>query len=400
MELYEVRLDKRYAGMSYKEASSLVYKYHKAVLIAIGYDVADGERGTFGSNQTIYFNPIGRILLGGEKAFLITKESIYAHRVGKFDFPNSTTNAADENIYWTIDRVRLHMNRPKNEPLISSMKPDDNHIVIGSAENFPFFKKETAFQLGNQTICKDFTIIPVQTNGIEDDGPRSSLSNLKNNGKGKRVEYIPGKTLSSDIENHVLFCTLSKAFPENASYFVAPFREVDPQTPIVFLSSTSPEEELWESISKFGNVFYIVGTPLLRKDLRRAGVQSASRTVVFPDPDKHNVIDRIADSCALLSLLNIQALSNGTDNFVTVEFIHDQNMKLIGNYDHPIREVASSEVTELQSQNIIPAFAGGHVFSQSMFHSILCRAYYEHNLLTVLKVVICNVDVFIPYGYS
>lgn len=61
-------------------------------------------------------------------------------------------------------------------------------------------------------------------------------------------------------------------------------------------------------------------------------------------------------------------------------------MKLIGNYDHSLKEAAVSDVLELEMQNIIPAFAGGHVFSSHLFHPILAQCYYEHNLIAVLKM--------------
>jgi hypothetical protein len=388
MEIYEVRLGHEYAGMSFREACGLVFKHHCSVLFAIGYDTAEGEEGTFGSTQRIYLNPYDLILLGKERAYIITETSLNAHKVGKGEFPDSQlpeyTNP-NENEFWRFDTIREHLVRRK-EGMLSVAIKEDYVPPVGSLENFPYFKKEAVFQLGTQSGSQDFTVIPGRKSEVEVEGPRISSSS-KMTGKEKATDVFElGKTLPTNVAGHVLLASLAEPFPSNASYFVAPFREVDDSTPIVFLTRTAPEEEVWETISELKNVFYIVGSPLIRKDLRRARVQYASRTVILSDPFHHSVSDRTADSCMMLALLNVQAMCGSSDNFVCVEFVHNQNMKLIGQYNHSIREAATSEVTELQSQNIIPAFVGGHVFSQSMFHSVLCQAYYEQNLLTVLKV--------------
>jgi hypothetical protein len=391
MEIYEVRLGHEYAGMSFREASGLVFKHHRSVLFAVGYDTAEGEEGTFGSNQKIYLNPYELILLGKERAYIITETSLNAHKVGKGEFPDSDLpqyNNPNEAVFWRLDTIREHLARTKEGMLSISLK-DDPVPPVGSLENFPFFKKQAVFQLGNQSGSQDFTVIPGRKSDVEVEGPRVSTSE-KMAGKAKAEVFVLGETLPVDITGHVLFASLAEPFPSNASYFVAPFREVDDSTPIVFLTRTAPEDDIWETISDLKNVYYIVGTPLIRKDLRRARVQYASRTVILSDPFHQSVSDRTADSAMMLALLNVQAMCSGSDNFVCVEFVHNQNMKLIGQYNHSIREAATSEVTELQSQNIIPAFAGGHVFSQSMFHSVLCQAYFEQNLLTVLKVIILN----------
>ena len=47
-----------------------------------------------------------------------------------------------------------------------------------------------------------------------------------------------------------------------------------------------------------------------------------------------------------------------------MEFNHVQNMKLVGNYNHNLREAAVSEATELEMQNIIP---GMHIFDRKLF---------------------------------
>ncbi len=77
--------------------------------------------------------------------------------------------------------------------------------------------------------------------------------------------------------------------------------------------------------------------------------------------------------------------------FIIVEFFHPENMKFVGAFSRETMASFSSkhsavDATELHHHHLIPAFIGGHVFSESMFHSILCQTYYNPHLPYILKV--------------
>ncbi|KAJ3310632.1 hypothetical protein HDV04_004875 [Boothiomyces sp. JEL0838] len=205
-----------------------------------------------------------------------------------------------------------------------------------------------------------------------------------------KLEYKEGISIPADINDHIVYCCLQENFPLAIAYFVAPFRQKDPDTAIVILCKSPPSSEEWEVIEEYENIFYIIGTPLLRKDLRKTRITHAKRTICFSDPYQSNITERVSDATTLLALLNIQAMCENTDNFVTSEFIHSENMKIIGKSHTSSSKVVSSDAVEVQMQNIIPSFCGGHLFSQEMFHSVLCQAYYEKNLLSVLKSFLFN----------
>ncbi|KAJ8329775.1 hypothetical protein QVD99_004219 [Batrachochytrium dendrobatidis] len=285
-------------------------------------------------------------------------------------------------------------------------------------------------------------------------------------------------SVPATLTGHLLLCSLAESFPKNLAYFVAPFRHKDHKCPIVLLCSGPPSDEEWEILSAFRNIYYIVGTPLLRKDLRKALVQHASRAIVLVNPSQQSILDRSADAPALLSLLNIQAMcasssktpkalstnqsspSNNQEQtnaqafarvskiprppsnlvnkgavqyastaipvtpaipdtrttpsqklFIMVEFVHRENMKFVGasnsvspssNLPHP-QTGSGSDVNDIHGQNMIPAFVGGHVFSQSLFHSILCQTYYNEYLLRVLKMFLFNgttATTKVPVGFA
>lgn len=404
--------------------------------LPLGYPVADGEEGTFGSHQKILFNPFDSVLQGGESIYLIADDYENAASVGNYEFINRrpfATNFENPNHseamspFWHLSEIKAYAERRMKSSRTTRFDiTSDLRISLSSLEEVPrVLPVGSSFSIkGKTTLSREFNVLSskkvytAHKGNVEAEAPSAdevlgSSSSSSSFGEGLKsppaiievvlpwspsvesshdvipedMSFIMGKTLPASITNHILYCSLSEIFPPNLAYFIAPIRQKDALIPIVILCECPPVDEEWILISGYNHVYYISGTPLLRKDLRKAMVEKSSRTIVFTNPDQDNVSDRSADAPSLLSLLNIQAMSIASTNFVMVEFIHSQNMKLIGD-SRPLRSRSASDVTELQIENIIPAFIGGHLFTQTMFHSILCQAYYEDNLLIVLKVLV------------
>ncbi|KAJ3081023.1 hypothetical protein HK102_002632 [Quaeritorhiza haematococci] len=141
----------------------------------------------------------------------------------------------------------------------------------------------------------------------------------------------------------------------------------------------------------YGFIYHVKGTALVRRDLRRARVDEAAKAVVLSDPYQADIYDRSADAPALLALLNIEAMSpKKNDIFVTVEFVHQENIKLIGR--------GPTYSAELFGQNVMPGFVAGQVFAHSMLHSVICQVYYNPHLLRILRRLIFNVPAARPGG--
>ena len=235
----------------------------------------------------------------------------------------------------------------------------------------------------------DFTVVTMRKKTsrpekIEIESPTSQSVPLNFNASlGLNAETIP-----SNISAHVLFCALSKDFSKNLAYFVAPYRHADPKTPIVILCDSTPDEETRCLLDNFEHIYLIKGTPLLRKDLRRVRVHDATRTVCFAK-NETDISDPSVDAPMMLSLLNIQAMCQDQNNLILVEFMHATNIRLIGKSGLSESYVSNLiSTSSFPAENLIPAFAGGHVFNNSMFHSVLCQSYFETNLLSIIKMLL------------
>jgi hypothetical protein len=84
--------------------------------------------------------------------------------------------------------------------------------------------------------------------------------------------------------------------------------------------------------------------------------------------------ERTADASSLLVVMNIEALAAGTDTFIVTEFIHSENMHLVG----PSNLATLNGKKELASRILMrPVFMAGHVYAQSMLDTVICQNYYK-----------------------
>ena len=75
------------------------------------------------------------------------------------------------------------------------------------------------------------------------------------------------------LKNHLIICDYNPdAFSVNIIYFIAPFRQRNPDAVVVILSPCEPPAGDREVLEKYGLVYFLCGSPFLRNDLDMAGV--------------------------------------------------------------------------------------------------------------------------------
>ncbi|KAI9481799.1 hypothetical protein LPJ55_004699 [Coemansia sp. RSA 990] len=170
--------------------------------------------------------------------------------------------------------------------------------------------------------------------------------------------------------------------------------------PIVILSPTEPSPELQEELLRFGNLYVVCGSPLKRADLARVRIQTAASAIVLANREEwHSAAQdsstrlsltgvdttatATADAPALLSVLNIEALTFGNaEFFLSVEFIHRENMQFVGDTD-------TLKINEVYGQAFLrPSFMSGRVYAPVMLDTLICQAYYNEHLLEILQLLI------------
>ncbi|KAJ2588122.1 hypothetical protein IWW49_003136 [Coemansia sp. RSA 1797] len=169
---------------------------------------------------------------------------------------------------------------------------------------------------------------------------------------------------------------------------------------IVILSPAEPSSELLEDLQRFGNVHVVSGSPLSRADLARVRVHTASSAIVLANREEwlsaaadastrlsltgaDTTATATADAPALLSVLNIEALTySSADFFLSVEFIHRENMQFVG-------DTETLKINEVYGQAFLrPSFMSGRVYAPVMLDTLVCQAYYNEHLLEILQQLI------------
>ncbi|KAJ1956072.1 hypothetical protein GGI12_005403, partial [Dipsacomyces acuminosporus] len=170
--------------------------------------------------------------------------------------------------------------------------------------------------------------------------------------------------------------------------------------PIVILSSADPSGEQKEDLERFGNLYIVSGSPLSRADLARVRIHTAGSAIVLANREESlsaaaDVSTKLslagsdttstatADAPALLSVLNIEALTySNYDFFMSVEFIHRENMQFVG-------DTETIRINEVYAQAFLrPSFMSGRVYAPVMLDTLICQAYYNEHIIEIMQRLI------------
>ncbi|KAI8319977.1 hypothetical protein GQ54DRAFT_298973 [Martensiomyces pterosporus] len=170
--------------------------------------------------------------------------------------------------------------------------------------------------------------------------------------------------------------------------------------PIVILSSESPSDAQSEDLKRFGNLYIVNGSPLARADLARVRIHTAGSAIVLANREEaldaaadastmlsltgsDTTATATADAPALLTVLNIEALTyNNDDFFLSVEFIHRENMQFVG-------DTETIRINEVYAQAFLrPSFMSGRVYAPVMLDTLICQAYYNEYILEIMQRLI------------
>ncbi|KAJ2823734.1 hypothetical protein GGI24_003606, partial [Coemansia furcata] len=172
------------------------------------------------------------------------------------------------------------------------------------------------------------------------------------------------------------------------------------QQPIVILSPAAPTAAERDDLGRFGNLHIVCGSPLSRTDLARVRIHTASSGIVLANREESlsaaaDVTTRLslagsdttstatADAPGLLSVLNIEALTyDNADFFLSVEFIHRENMQFVG-------DTETVRINEVYAQAFLrPSFMSGRVYAPVMLDTLICQAYYNEHILEIMQRLI------------
>ncbi|OMH84936.1 Calcium-activated potassium channel slowpoke [Zancudomyces culisetae] len=180
--------------------------------------------------------------------------------------------------------------------------------------------------------------------------------------------------------------------------------------PVVFLCPAPPSDSVRNILEGYSNVYFVVGSPLVKSDIVRTFIATAASGIVLITPHSRSDVDvnttRLhyktsltitqADTPALMSVLNIESLTCSNPDFrLNVEFNYRENMLFIGS-NELIR------VNEAYIQPFFrPCFMAGIAYAPIMLDTLICQSFYNENLISILKrLVFSHGDISRQVEYS
>ncbi|KAI9184550.1 potassium channel, sub T, member 2 [Blastocladiella emersonii ATCC 22665] len=244
-------------------------------------------------------------------------------------------------------------------------------------------------------------------------------------------------SLDDEIEckftDHILICAPSSAssgaaatFPANLECFLHPLAQsrhapVSPaliaapmgppapaRIPVVVLCEAAPSRGEWARLTDaYGGtgekLQYVVGSPLVIRDLLRAGAARASRAIVLADETAVVAAsasraaaggggggEKTEDANAMMTVFNLKTVCPA-NTFIVAEFVHNETMRFLTEQDvspdnaSEVLDAANALAAGESIPHRSPSFMAGNVFTVSMLDSLVAQSYYAPHLVRVLR---------------
>jgi hypothetical protein len=82
-------------------------------------------------------------------------------------------------------------------------------------------------------------------------------------------------------KDHIIICGICQNFIDFVKPLRAKYLPKSKCLTIVILSKDLPDDKLWSSIAFFDQIYLILGDPMNKNDLYRAGIRSAKKVVIL-----------------------------------------------------------------------------------------------------------------------
>ncbi|CDW84459.1 cation channel family protein [Stylonychia lemnae] len=370
-EIYRIEIPSAYAEQTFSSIALEVYKDQKFVLFALEIVVNDTPNGE------ILLNP------GAQKLPRPQGQNVTYTYFGYIIAPDK--ELAEQIFKKKGLTIKQAVTKNIEQSLMKHSKVTEprNYFGMGTGEN----------DNENDNV--------IQVENIEGDW----LKMCHKASKEVLKQDIEFKTLQDSklAENHIVICGMV----ENIRHFVMPLRAdhlVDP-SPIVILHDEELTGKQWQQLRYFSEIYFVKGSPLSESSYDRVNINKAKQVVIltpnvnkvardksFPgDQKKGNEpsqedFQMSKDGETLLDAktifkYNIIKKKNPKVNVVT-ELISQDNIAFL--LDNPLLYHLMKKYEYDQT----PTFASGEVYLSSLMDSLLCQAYYNPALPTVLRQLI------------
>mmetsp|Transcript_8258 Transcript_8258/g.28977 ORF Transcript_8258/g.28977 Transcript_8258/m.28977 type:complete len:1035 (-) Transcript_8258:398-3502(-) len=188
----------------------------------------------------------------------------------------------------------------------------------------------------------------------------------------------------------------------------------DPQLqlhrPIIFLTPAQPSENIWQTIQHFPNVFWMVGTPVMKDILENINAVQA-HTVIVRAQGRRDMRVGTEDSTSVMDaevVMDVAGIESklGSEAPPIVAEINDENQMLHlnpagflhsnsniadqsdGDIDVDVSlELGLDQASKIEPK-LLPAFAAGKVIDNYTSELLLCQSYFNNTIILIIQALV------------
>ena len=386
-EIYRVPLSKSFKGLTFLQAAKIVYEASGSLLFALELNPKMAE-------SRVVLNPGNFIIPDVKKmdvhAFVIAEDKKEAEVVSGAEL-ESEAGSPDEK---SVQDLEAKITSARSEAAAyqaSSIVPlDDLHGEVDDSGADKLNKMQEA-KPGNLSDAKQMWSLSktalLRDKQVDDvDGIVDKQLLQKMYHYSKEPRSLSDATIGSvadipAINGHVILI----GSVVNLAHFVLPMRSrhLTISPPIVILHPDPPSRLAWSKLANFKDVWYVRGSAVEISDLKRVHIAEASRVVIFAKEydDREGKLEALVDADTIFSY---RVISRENPNIQIVgELVTPSNISFL-------HETVSQQRST--DHYLSPPFAAGHVYTASMLDTLVCQAFFNPHVITILSHIVGGCD--------
>ncbi|OQR85164.1 Voltage-gated Ion Channel (VIC) Superfamily [Achlya hypogyna] len=449
-EFYVVSLNKRYAELTFVQAAQKIFRESNGAVVLVAVEVVVDQTDDGGKDESLItgvrlvLNPgFAMELREGSRVYVIAEDS---EMVAKFHI---CMNEEDDSA--VVDAVQLDSPRASKRSRLRSDAPySPDHAEDALRTTYRGLRSPTRLEkhksvptlsttppkpaahnprvlLSGESIHGDSVLSRIVTHVRM---PKTDIDHrlrhlvvddvlsLYSHRPPRVLQPPPLSVLQNP--NHIVICSfLGEEALASLQWFISPLRGVFSlrHPPITILDASPVSEEWIAAISKFRDVYYVSGSPLVYRELQRAGAKSAASVVVLAKKSKGSGADAglmetsIVDAEAIFTTMLIELNMDFTRMFTLTELTDESNSKFLNKkfvlsgfgaktttdtvthdrfwefWDTALSTTASSTSME-QAIYRMPLFMSGRLVHPQFCETVLVQSYYSQNIHRIIRQLI------------
>ncbi|ETV80779.1 hypothetical protein, variant 1 [Aphanomyces astaci] len=438
-EFYVVSLSKEFADMTFRDVAAQIFTRSKGsvVLIAVEVVVDDPSESDAMAARIhgvrVMLNPGHAMRLKeGSSVYVIADDlaSVQAFHITNDDV------ADDEDDVVHSPRPSTGRQSTLRTPLLpssSSMLPSTTHPAkapVPPPRRFRTLLSGESMHL-DSTLDRVVSSIRLPTRRPDQtvDPRRASLMDVFSSGSPVHEqprELTPPPMSVLEDPRHIVVCSfLGDESLAALQWFISPLRGVYSlnMPPITILDASPPSGDWVSAIAKFSDVYYVCGSPLVYRELQRAGAKSAHSVLVLAKKSKATSTDggagpmqtSLMDADAIFTTLLVDLKMNPSRMFTLTELTDESNSKLLnkrflvqqpgaphndGSTDklHSMWDIAlsasagvhngSTSSSSAPSIYSMPLYMSGRLMHPQFCENLLVQSYYDPSIHRILRQLV------------